>query len=136
MEILELVGSRELLHIEAVGKHAVGFPLEEMLTFVSGDVGDGGEHIGGVRSSALDTVSVVDSTLSSFCVDIEELQVIVKIDRASAQVATQEGSVGGEDGGDIDAPLLAEGESDTSEPLVELSNDGSLLLVKYVLGWN
>jgi hypothetical protein len=37
--------------------------------------------------------------------------------------------VGGEDGGDIDSTLLAERDGNTGEPLVELDNDGTLLLV-------
>jgi hypothetical protein len=39
----------------------------------------------------------------------------------------------GEDGGNIDAALLAERYCNTCQPLVELDNDGSLLLVVDVL---
>jgi len=61
------------------------------------------------------------------------LEVVVEIDRAGAEVATEERGVGSEDGGNIDAALLAERDCDTSQPLVELNNDGSLLLVVDVL---
>jgi hypothetical protein len=39
----------------------------------------------------------------------------------------------GEDSGNIDAALLAERYCNTRQPLVELDNDGSLLLVVDVL---
>jgi hypothetical protein len=39
-----------------------------------------------------------------------------------------------EDGGDIDAALLAEWDCNTCQPLVKLDNNGSLLLVVDVLG--
>jgi hypothetical protein len=41
--------------------------------------------------------------------------------------------MGGEDGGYVNVALLAKGYSDTSKPLVELDNDGPLLLVVYIL---
>ena len=41
--------------------------------------------------------------------------------------------MGGEDGGDVDAALLAEWNSDTCQPLVELDNDGTFLLVVDIL---
>jgi hypothetical protein len=41
--------------------------------------------------------------------------------------------VSGEDGGHINLALLAQGESNTSQPFVELRNDGALLLVVDVL---
>lgn len=104
-----------------------------MLTLICGDVGDSCEDIGGVRSSALNAVSVVDTTLSGFSIHVEELQVVVEIDGAGTQIAAEEGSVRGEDGRHVDAPLLAQGEGDTREPLVELGNDCSLLFVENIL---
>jgi len=44
--------------------------------------------------------------------------------------------VSGEDGGYVDAALLAERYSNTRKPLVELDYDGSLLLVEDILPSN
>lgn len=41
--------------------------------------------------------------------------------------------MGGEDGGDIDASLLGQGQGNTGKPLVEVGNDGLVLLVTDVL---
>ena len=50
MKVLELVHRLELHHIEAVRKDAIRLPLQKMLRFVRGDVRNGGEDIGTVRS--------------------------------------------------------------------------------------
>ena len=84
-------------------------------------------------SSSFDTISMVDSSFSSFRIHVEPLQVVVKVDVASAQVATEQGSVGSEDGSDIDAALLAEGQRYASKPFVKLRNDGSFCFVLDVL---
>ena len=84
-------------------------------------------------STALYAVSVVDASLSSFGIAVEILQVVVEIHRASAEITAKKGSVGGEDGGDVDAALLAERKRDTGQPLVELSNDSALLFMVDVL---
>jgi hypothetical protein len=86
-----------------------------------------------VRSGALNAVAVVDTALSCLGVDVEVLEIIVEIDRAGAEVATEERGVGGKDGGNIDAALLAERDRDTCQPFVELDNDGSLLLMVDIL---
>lgn len=133
MKILELVRRRELLHVQAVRQYAVRFPLQKMLALVCSDVGHSGKNIGRMRSGAFDTVSVVDAALSSLGIHIEVLQVIVEIDGPCAQVAAEERGVGGEYGGNINSSLLAERQANTSKPLVELSNDCSLLLMVDVL---
>jgi hypothetical protein len=133
VQVLELVGGRELLYVETVGKDTIGFPLEQVLTLVCRNMTDGGEHVGAVGGTTFDAVSVVDATLSGFGVHVEILQVVVEIDGAGAEVATEKSSVSGEDGGHIDLALLAQGESDTSEPFVELCNDSPFFFVVDVL---
>lgn len=133
MQVLELVSSREFLHVQTVGQNTIWLSLEKMLALVCGDVGDCCEDIGRVRRGSLNAVAVVNTTLSSLSVHIKVLEVVVEINRASAKIATKEGGVGGEDGGNVDAALLAEGYCYTCQPLVELDDDGSLLLVEDVL---
>jgi hypothetical protein len=82
-----------------------------------------------VGGSTLDAVTMVDATLSSLVVDVKVAQVVVKVNGSGTEVAAKEGGVGGEDGGDVDMTLAAESNAHTSEPLVEVSNDGSLFLV-------
>lgn len=133
VEILELVGRRELLDVQAVRQHAIGLALQQVLALEGGDVGNGGEDIGGVGGGPLNAVAVVDAALPRFSVHVEILKVVVEINGAGAEVAAKQGGMGGEDGGDIDAALLAEGQADTSQPLVELNNDSALLLVGDIL---
>lgn len=69
---------------------------------------------------------MVDASFSSFVVYIKVLQVVVEIYTSSAQVSTQERSVGGEDGGNVDMSLSAERNSQTSLPFVEMGDNGSV----------
>ena len=104
-----------------------------MLALVGGDVRNSGEDITRVGSRALDAVSMVDATLAGLGVHIEPLKVVVEVDGAGAQVSPQKRGVGGEDGGHIDAALLAERQTNAGKPLVEMGDDGLFLLVANVL---
>jgi hypothetical protein len=94
-----------------------------MLSFIGRDMRDGSKDIAAVCSSTLDAVSVVDATFASFMVDIKIPEVVIKVDGSSAKVTTEQGGVGGEDGGDVDMTLAAEGNTHTCEPFVKVSND-------------
>jgi len=133
VQVLELVSCRELLDVQAVGQDTVGLAFEQMLTLVSSDMRNGCEDIGGVGSTAFYAVTVVNASLSSLSVAVKVLQVVVKVDRAGTEVTTKEGCVSGEDGGDVDSALLTQRESNTSEPLMELCDNGALLFVVDVL---
>lgn len=133
MQVLELVSGGELLDIQTVGQNTVRLALEEMLALVGGDVRDGGEDIGGVGGTAFNAVSVVDASLSGLGITVEVLEVVVEINRACAEVATEKSGVSGEDCGDVDPSLLAKGEGHTCKPLVELCNNGAFFLVENVL---
>ena len=133
VQVLEFVGGGELLDVETVWKDAVRLSLQQMLTLVSSDMADGGENICRMSSTAFYAVSVVDTTLSGLGVNVEVLQVVVEIDRASAEVAAEERCVSGEDGRYVDLALLAQRKCDTCKPLVELCDDGTFLLVEDVL---
>lgn len=133
MQVLELVHGGELGDVETVGEDAVGFALQEVLALVGGDVGDGGEDIAGMRRCSLDTIPVVDAAVPRLGVDVEVLQVIVEIDGAGAEVSSEEGSVRGEDGRDINAALLAQRQGHAGKPLVEVGDDGLVLLVGDIL---
>ena len=41
---------------------------------------DGGKNVGTVGSRAFDAISVVDTTLPCFVIDIEVLKIVVKVD--------------------------------------------------------
>lgn len=84
-------------------------------------------------SASLDAVSVVDSSFASLGVTVEILQVVVEVNRPSAEITTKKGGVSSEDCGDVDSSLLAEREGHTCEPLVELCDDSSLFFVVDVL---
>jgi hypothetical protein len=69
---------------------------------------------------------VVDTPFTSLVIDIKVLKIVVEINTTSTQVSSEQGSVGSENGSDVDMPLSTEGNSETSLPFVEMSNDGSL----------
>jgi hypothetical protein len=72
------------------------------------------------------SLPVVDTPFTSLVVDVKVLKIVVEINTTSTQVSSEQGSVGSENGSDVDMPLSTEGNSETSLPFVEMSNDGSL----------
>lgn len=104
-----------------------------MLRLERGNVGDRGEYVGAVSRGTLYAIAVVDTTLAGFVVDVEILEVVVEVDGASAEIATEKGSMGGEDGGHVDVALPAEGNCDASLPFVEVSNDSAVVLTRHIL---
>ena len=129
VKILELVDSGKLGHIKTIGKHAIRLALQKMLRLESSNVRNCGENITSMSSRPFNAVSVVNSSLASFSVDIEPLQVIVKVDRTSTEVSTEKSGVCGEDGCNVNVSLFAKRQTDTGKPFVEMSNDSLLLLV-------
>ena len=64
---------------------------------------------------------MVDTPLSSFMINIKVLQVVVEINTSCTQVSTKKSSVSSKDGGYVDMPLPAKGNSETGLPFVEMS---------------
>ena len=86
-----------------------------------------------MRGGTLDAVPVVDAALARLVVDIEVLEVVVEVDGACTEVAAEEGSMGREDGSDVDVPLAAERDGEACLPLVEVGDDGLIELARDVL---
>ena len=108
MEVLELMHGRELGDVETVGEDTIGLALEQMLTLVGGDVGNGGEDIARMGGSSLDAVSVIDTALSSLSINIEPLKVVIEVHRACAQVATEKSGMCREDSRNVNLPPLGQ----------------------------
>jgi len=94
-----------------------------VFTLVSGNVRNCCENVGTVGGGTFDTISVIDATLSCFMVDVEVLQVVVKVHRASAEIAAEKCCVGGEDSCHVDVPFTAKRDSEPSLPLVEVGDN-------------
>lgn len=133
VQILELVDGREFLDVKTVGQDTIRFSFQEMLGLIGGDVGDGGEDIASVCSSSFYAVTMVNTALSSFCVHVKVLEIVVEVDRAGTEVTTEESGVGGEDGRDIHLSLLGQWKGDTREPFVEVSYHSDCGLTRNVL---
>jgi hypothetical protein len=123
MEILELVHSLELDDIETVRKNAIRLSLEKMLALVGGDMRNGGENVRTVRRGTFDAISVVNSAFARFVVHVKVLQIVVKVDGTRTQIASKKSSVRGEDGGDVDVSLPAEGDRKACLPFVEVGDN-------------
>ena len=76
---------------------------------------------------------MVYAALARFMVDVEVLEVVVKVDGAGAEVEAEEGGVGGKDSGDVDVSLAAEGDSEAGLPFVEVGDNGAVELARDVL---
>ena len=123
VQVLELVQGGELLDVESVGCDDVGLPLEQMHSLQSRDLRDGGESVGQVGSSPLHAVAVVDLSFASLFIDVEVVQVVVKVDFAGTEVAAQQSGVRGENRGHFDAPEPQQDQTDPGQPLVEVGYD-------------
>lgn len=123
MEVLELVHGLEFDNIKTIWQDTIGLAFQEMFGFIRSDVRNGGEYICAVCRGAFDAISVVDTTLSGFVIDVKVLKVVIKVNRAGTQVSAQKGRVCCEDRGNIDVPLPTERNGDPSLPFVEMCHD-------------
>lgn len=78
---------------------------------------------------SLDAIPVVNTTLSGFGIDIEILQIVVEVNRASTQISPKERCMSCENSCHVNAPLLGKGQGNTGEPFVEVGYDRFFLLV-------
>jgi hypothetical protein len=129
MQILELVNGRELCHVETIGQNSIRLSLQQVFRLKSGDVRDGCEYVTSMRRGSLNAVAMVYTTLPGLGIHIKPLKIVVEVDRASTEIATQKSSVSSEDGRHIDSSLLGEGQSNASQPFVEVGYDSLLFLV-------
>ena len=67
---------------------------------------------------------MVDAAFARLMIDVEVLEVIVKVDATRAKIATQKSRVGCEYRGDIDVTLPAERYGHANLPLMEMSDYG------------
>lgn len=104
-----------------------------MFTLVSGNVGNGGEDIGTVGGGTFDTISMVNPSFSRFVIDVEILEVVVKVHGASAKIAPEKCCVCCEDGRDVNVPFTAKWNSEPSLPLVEVGDDSGCQLPRNIL---
>lgn len=86
-----------------------------------------------MSGGAFDAVSVVDTALACFVVDIKVLEVVVEVDGASAKIAAEKSRVSGEDGGYVDVSLATERDCETGLPFVEVGNYGLVKLTGDIL---
>ncbi len=80
VQVLELVHRLEFDNVKPIWKDTIRFAFEKMFAFVGCDVGDGCEDVCTMGCGALNAVPVVNTTFSSFVVNIKVLEVIVEID--------------------------------------------------------
>jgi hypothetical protein len=123
----------ELDDVEPIGHYTVRLALQEMFRLICRDVGHRREHVRAMCGRTFDTIAVVYATLASFMVDIKVLEVVVKIDAAGTEIATEEGSMGREHGRDVDVSFSAERDGDAGLPLVKMSDDGGVELLRHIL---
>jgi len=136
MQVLELVDSLELYNVETIREYAIWLSLEQVFALIGRNVGYGGENIRAVSSGSFDAISMVDSPLSSFVVDVEILKIVVEVDGAGTQVTTKKGCMCSKDSGNVDMTFTTKGDCKTSLPLVEVGNDSSGQLPRDILHKN
>lgn len=94
---------------------------------------NGCENISAMCCRTFYAVSVIDSSLSGFMVDIKILQIVVKINGTGTEIAAEERCVGCEHSGDVDMSLTAKGDGDTCLPFMEVCNNSCCQLTGNVL---
>ncbi|KAH3662104.1 hypothetical protein OGAPHI_006285 [Ogataea philodendri] len=129
MQVLELVNSLELDHVQSVRKNSIWLPFQQVLTFVCGNVGNSGEDVCRVRSRPFNAVPMIDASFSSLVVDVELIQVVVKVHTSRTEVSSQQSCMGREDGCAIDFPLSTERNGHASKPLMGMQDDCLLCLM-------
>jgi hypothetical protein len=80
VEVLELVHGLEFDYVQPIRQNTVWLALKEAFCLLRGKVRDGSKDIGAVGSRAFNAISVVDTTLPRFVIDIEVLKIIVEVD--------------------------------------------------------
>jgi len=133
MHILEFMHSLKLDDIQAIGQYPIRFTFQQMLTLVCRNMGDGRKDISTVSSRTFNTVSVIDTTFSSFVIDVEVLEIVVEIYGTGTEVSTKKSGVGSEDGSDVDMTFTTEGDSEASLPLMKVGDNGCGCLASDVL---
>ena len=76
---------------------------------------------------------MVNAAFTCLVIDVEVLEVVVKINATRAEVATQKGCMGCENSGDIDVTFPAEGDRHANLPFVKMSYHGLLQLSRDIL---
>lgn len=133
VEILELVHCLEFDNVQTIRNHTIRLSLEQMFRFVCCDVRNSGENVCTMCGGTLNAVAVVDAALSSFVINVKVLEVVVEVNRASTEVSTEQGSMGGKDSCDVNVPFSAEGDGKTSLPFVEMRDDSLVELTVNIL---
>jgi hypothetical protein len=101
-----VAGLPEFNNVETVGKNAVCFALEQILSLVGGDVADGCKDIGAVRSATFKTVTMINAALPCLSINVKTMKSIVKVNAAGTQISAQERRVRGENCGYGQSPMV------------------------------
>ena len=133
VEILELVHCLEFDDVQTIRNHTIRLSLKQMFRFVCSDVRNSGENVCTMCSGTLNAVAVVDTALPSFVINVKVLKVVVEVNRTGTEVSTEQGSVRGKDGSDVNVPFSAERNGETSLPFVEMRDDSLVELTINIL---
>ena len=133
MKILELVHSAKLNNVQPIRQDSIRFPLQKMLSLVRRDMAHSSEHISTMCSTSFDAVTMVDTTLSSFVINVEIGEVVVEVYAAGTEISTEERGVGCEYRCEVYVTFSAEGDCEACLPFVEVGDDGCVELMRDVL---
>lgn len=76
--------------------------LQQKLGLIGGNMAHSRKDIGTVSGCPFDTVPMVNLSFSGLCVNVKELEIVVKVDFSGAQVPAKERGMSRENSGDID----------------------------------
>lgn len=123
------MNSREFLDIQSIWQHSVWFPLEKVLALKRRDMRDGSKDVCRVSCRSLDAVSMIDPTFTSLRIHIKMMEVVIEVNRARAEIPSEEGRMGGEDSRQIHVSLFGQREGNPGEPFMEMGDNGTASLV-------
>lgn len=133
MNVLEFVHCLELHYVQSVWKDAIWLSFQQMFAFVGSDMRNGREDVRAVRRGTLDAIAVVDPAFACFVIDIEILQVVVKINGARAEITSKQCCVGRKNSRNIDVSFAAQRNGKSSLPLMEMCDDSLRELMRHIL---
>ena len=128
VRIWVLAHSLKFVNVKAIWHDTVRLALQKILRLQGRDVRYSSKDVRTVCGCTLDAVSMVYAALSGFVVNVEVLDIVIKVNIARGEVTAKESSVCCEHCRDIDATFPADGDGDTCLPFVEVSDDSSIEL--------
>lgn len=94
-----------------------------MFTFIGSNMTNSRKDIRAMCSTSLNAITMIDSSLTSFVVNVKITKLVIEVNWTGTQITTQQCCVSGKYRSDIDFTLFDQWNCNACEPFVKMSND-------------